>query len=349
MTPEKMPPFKRPEPIIVGDASSKMKEGAKKLIIERFGENHCKDMPESLKGIIESFEIPKKPSEIETIKISNEITNNLLKEFGLPQFDIPERNIHILPEAAYKRMFYNEYGAATFDNPQMILVNNDKEVHSMARSSEIFHEMVHLKGYLALELDKKSLSGYRSGLIIYPTRLKIANNKNAKYMTGLNEAIVTEIEKRYSPQIFKKNKYLKKEYDFQKSEKIENLKKRNAEDYGVDPEDIEAIDEKNKLIYFYAYPEQRQVLHFIANSIHKENKEKFKSEEEVMKKFFRAHFTGNVLDIARLIENSFGKGSFRILGEMTHGDEGASAERVMNYLKSRISRRPRNEDGSKRQ
>jgi hypothetical protein len=336
MMSENIPPFGRPEPIIVGDSSRKNKESAKKLIIERFGEKHLERFPESFRNIIETSEIPKKPFEAETIRLGNKITNNLLKELNLPQFDIPERNIHIIPETAYKTINNNEYGAATFEKVQIILINDNKNIHPIVRSSEIFHEMVHLKSYSAFELTKKnSLNGYRTGLVIYPTERKIMNGENLEYMNGLNEAIVAEIEKRYSPQIFKRNKYLAKEYNWQKSETIENLRKNVAKECSVDPSDVEAIDEKTELAYFYAYPAQRQVLHYVVDSIYKNNKNKFGSEDEVMKEFFRSHFTGHLLSIARLIENSFGEGSFRTIGKMTYGDEGESAEKIMNYLKTR--------------
>jgi len=49
-----------------------------------------------------------------------------------------------------------------------------------------------------------------------------------------------------------------------------------------------------------------------------------------MKKFFRAHFDGRLLEIARLIEKSFGKGSFERIGAMDCNEN--SANLLMNYL-----------------
>ena len=49
--------------------------------------------------------------------------------------------------------------------------------------------------------------------------------------------------------------------------------------------------------------------------------EKYVSKEAIRKEFLKAHFNGNFLKIAQLIENTFGKGSFRTLGMMNTNDE----------------------------
>jgi len=41
----------------------------------------------------------------------------------------------------------------------------------------------------------------------------------------------------------------------------------------------------------------------------------------VYKVFLKAHFTGRLLPIGRLIEKTFGEGSFRLLGNMDTDDE----------------------------
>jgi len=48
-----------------------------------------------------------------------------------------------------------------------------------------------------------------------------------------------------------------------------------------------------------------------------------------MKLFFKSHFDGKLLPIARLIEKSFDKGAFRIIGMM---DDENSASLLMDYL-----------------
>jgi hypothetical protein len=101
---KKLPEGKRPEPRIVGKASEEKKKELTKLILDRFGEFHGKNLSEKIKEELEKNEIPKMPYEIEAIKIANDITNKLLKKFGLTPFDIPDKNIHILPEEVFEEI-----------------------------------------------------------------------------------------------------------------------------------------------------------------------------------------------------------------------------------------------------
>jgi len=50
-----------------------------------------------------------------------------------------------------------------------------------------------------------------------------------------------------------------------------------------------------------------------------------------MKLFFKAHFDGKLLSIARFITKSFGDDAFEVIGMMTDYDAN-SAHLVMNYL-----------------
>ena len=44
--------------------------------------------------------------------------------------------------------------------------------------------------------------------------------------------------------------------------------------------------------------------------------DQYADADEVYKVFLKAHFTGQLLPIARLVEKTFGEGSFRLLGNM---------------------------------
>ena len=58
-------------------------------------------------------------------------------------------------------------------------------------------------------------------------------------------------------------------------------------------------------------------------------------KDDVMRKFFQAHFSGNTLEIESLVENSFGKGSFGILADMS--DDHESSEKVKQILMEKRS------------
>jgi hypothetical protein len=56
-----------------------------------------------------------------------------------------------------------------------------------------------------------------------------------------------------------------------------------------------------------------------------------KKEEEIYNLFFKAHFTGELLELGRLIDRAFGNLSFRVVSMM--GGEMNSANQTLDYLK----------------
>jgi len=60
---------------------------------------------------------------------------------------------------------------------------------------------------------------------------------------------------------------------------------------------------------------ERQKLDELLYRLLQQMPEKFQSKEELFSEFAKANFTGNYLPLARLIEKSMGKGSFRRLAK----------------------------------
>jgi hypothetical protein len=346
---KKLPEGKRPEPRIVGKASEEIKERARKIILDKF-EFHYESLPPDIKDIIEKYEISKMPYEIEAIKIANDITNKLLEKFGLTPFDIPDKNIHILPEEVFEELPRSELllGVTFFEN-QWILINNEKMKDVFSRVQVIFHELIHLKAHFAMEVNeitpqeatelpkevieklRPSLSSiYRVGLMIYSLTKKTKEIGRFVIFWGLNEAVVEEIVKKNFWEFIKRNSYLKEEYEWQNSKEAQKIKKELAEKRNIPIEEIMWVSKDGKDYERFAYYNQRKILYYIVKILYQDNIDKFKSQEGVMDLFFKAHFDGKILEIARLIEKSFGEGSFERIGAM--GVDENSANYLMNYL-----------------
>ncbi|HXF44049.1 MAG TPA: hypothetical protein VNK70_01110 [Candidatus Paceibacterota bacterium] len=328
---EKMPQFERPEPVIVGPATSEKKEEYKQLIRSRFGECHYEQIPEDKRKILESLEYEKKPYEKLAIEQANEITNSIIDEFGLATFDVPERNIHIVPEKLYKQV--EEDGdrvATTFQDRQLIVLNAERLIHPIDRASTILHEIIHLKNYLAIEAHEDLHKPYRSGLKISASRKKEERIGFFTAFSGLNEAVVSEIEKRYLQQLIHDNQFLADEYQWEISKEAQEFKEKIAKEKGMEADEIMWISKDGKDFNRLPYYEQRKVLNYIVDNLYKDNADKFNSRYEIMKLFFKSHFDGKLLSIARLIKKSFGNEAFRMVGMMN--DEKNSARLVMDYL-----------------
>jgi len=109
------------------------------------------------------------------------------------------------------------------------------------------------------------------------------------------EAIVVEIEKMLLVKIILESKYIAKE-PFTDLE----MKKKFSEHYGVPIEEIQFVTEDG--MSQVGYYEQRQVLNYIIDSVIEDDD--IRSKNEIIDIFIKAHFTGNLLEIARLIEKS---------------------------------------------
>ena len=81
-------------------------------------------------------------------------------------------------------------------------------------------------------------------------------------------------------------------------------------------DNLAAVDEKSKP-FFYGYLEFREVLKTFIDEIYEKNKDMFNSKDDIFKLFAQAAVGGQVLPLARVWEKTYGKGSFRDLGELT--------------------------------
>ncbi|OGY64803.1 MAG: hypothetical protein A3I24_03350 [Candidatus Harrisonbacteria bacterium RIFCSPLOWO2_02_FULL_41_13b] len=332
--PEKLPPLERPEPAIFNPSSPEKKAAAKRSILERFGEKHLEHLPSEIVEMIKAVEYDKKPFEKSAIKKANEITNKLIEASGTTPFDIPERNIHVLPQTIFLQIRGEneiESVATTIHSLQGIILNAEKLIHPFDRISTTFHEMVHLKNFLNVEITSTESNIHRMGLEINATEKKEEESGDFTKFEGLAEAVVAEIEKHYFPELIAGIPDLKENLDFNNSVKGKKLKEKAAKENGIPVDEIMFIDETGKIYGTFCYYNQRKVLYYLVDRIYETHKNQFQSKDGVMKIFFATNFNGKLLPVARLIENVFGKGSFRFLSTMDTEDN--STALVMEYLK----------------
>ncbi len=58
------------------------------------------------------------------------------------------------------------------------------------------------------------------------------------------------------------------------------------------------------------------MLHILVGKLFERNLEQFTNQDEVFEEFAKGMMTGNILPVGRLIERTFGKGTFRKIGEL---------------------------------
>jgi len=335
----------RPEPRVIGVGSEEEKNNLKKNILERFGEEHYKELNEAQMETINALEYPKTKEEIAAIKAINKLTNSFLKKFKLPVFNVPEKNVHILPSNLFLRITGSENSTAvTILKNQAILINKESEVNLLSRISTIFHEIMHLKSHLSFLIFKadngnKNIDIYRSGITVTSLPSKKLNSKNkVGYFTrfeGLNEALIVESEKKFISEIIKLSPLLSRneELVWQFSKEARDLKKAVAEKNGIDSSEIVFISRDGNRYNTFPNFEQRAVFNYVLDVLFEKNKDKFKSKDKVFDLFLYSFFSGKLTDLGKIIEKSFGEKAFRVLGMMKKDKE--SARMVMDFLLSR--------------
>jgi hypothetical protein len=287
---------------VVGQVS----ESEKKEIFE----DSCNQFNDQYFQELEDKEREKTPIEIEIINLANQCTNEIRKKYGLPDFDIPAKNIHVIKKDKWPR----ENEDALY-NSMMQAVALKETSAKIVFMKKIVHEMLHFKAYNALQVknDNFEVDEYRSGLTV-STR-----DGERMYFRNFNEAVTEEMTKSILAKMVENKLF------------VEEIKK-TGEVMGAHPD--AKMSNGNYLFdnnTFYAElkngsneistarftkEKERKILNILIDKLFERNKENIKSRDEIFEMFSEAMMTGNIISIGKLIDNTFDKGTFRKIGEL---------------------------------
>ncbi len=294
----------------------KIPDQEKTEILQGYASRFDEQVFEELKG----KEREKTPEELQMIALANDITNEIRRKYGLDDFDIPEKNIHLIARDKWIR---DEEIAGVY-NSKLQGIALKEQTSRMALMHTIFHELVHFKSYNALQVttgDSPELQEYRVGLTIQTRDGKELNFVN------LNEAVTEELTKRYSEEYFS-DPLFNTEKDITNT--IVNQHSNATLDNGqplfntdtyfaniVSVSDTESDITSQR----FTFPTEREVLKILMDKILEKNPDQFRDEDEVFEVFAKAMMTGNILPLGRLIETTFSKGTLRSIATLDHDVE----------------------------
>jgi hypothetical protein len=272
----------------------------------------------------------KTPDETKIIDFINQKSNEVLAKYGLPKSGVPPDNCHIISGDDWRWGEEND----AFSLPALRTVVVRDFGSSIGFAAIGIHEFFHFKSPGALQLatgEGEMPIIYRVGLVVasrfteeeylrkkYP---KTGRPYVARYFTNLNEAVTEELVKRFisDPAIrnnplfkdeFKETERLRKEYG--DAARYESGERFFIDDVYWAKEDAEGVLRGRRL----TYPQERRVLNVLIDRLFEINRGQFKDREEVFDVFAKAMFSGNILPLGRLIDGSFGPGTFRKIGEL---------------------------------
>lgn len=313
---EKVPEFRT-----VGGGSIENKEKAR-IKIERALSSHFESLSKDEQEQLRKFEREKSKLEIALINFANEETSRLMAEAGMEPHEIPIENFHIVqPELFEKvRTSKTSHAVANYRKQGVVFDDSYFKDYPLIFGVVAFHETLHLKSHYSIEVEDSGSSfvqtGYRNGVSAESSQKKFFEGNFHEHFVGLHEAIVAEAERRFAQKLIERPEFEKEKEWMSSSEVLETINKI-AKLRGLTPDDIIWIGrkEENKLVTA-SYRTQREVLNYVCSEIQKQFPDQYQEVDDVYEVFLNAHFTGRLLQIARLVEGTFGEGSFRLLGNM---------------------------------
>jgi len=268
----------------------------------------------------------KTPQEKEALRMLLNYMIEFVESYGGEAFEIPLENIHLIdPEklswyskrllAGKKESGETEGRYCSFGQFLYALVSKEKS--RLRVFQNISHELLHFFSFQSFRyLSEGKLEPRRVGIGMACGKEELKRDYFHRLNDGLTEMLVQRFDQRY----FSLIPYLKKDL-----KERERMKERILKDYPQDRERIEEIASVSTtrlpsgmyktVIENYGYPKEREELKRIISKIYSTNRERFSSIEEVFTLFAKAYFQGPILEIARLIEKTFGKGTFSRLAK----------------------------------
>ncbi len=210
--------------------------------------------------------------------------NSVSEIYGGATLDIDPDQIHIFDYLVKNGV--RRTGVYTAQEQQIQVERAKTEIGTADR---IIHEMVHKISYGAIQVTTTGRTGS-----LY--RLGISGTNRAEteqYFLGLNEALTEELVIHIIDS-FKKDGLLQGNKD------LELISRNN-----IDPHDVLETYPDGSL-NIYVYQEERDKLKNLIQEIVK--KHPGSNSKEVLDVFYTAFFSGNMILLAKLIKNTFGKG-----------------------------------------
>lgn len=276
---------------------------------------------------------------------------DFLARYGARPLDIPFSSIvladrsKLTPEqlAHYEK---NKVVAEYSGKFQKICIWSDLDgMPKLQQYHVILHEMIHMHSFQSWhrlpEHQKQKPSEYQLGsrdgseradIDRRRTGFWIRGKRESSYFRDINEAITDELVLRFDREYFKDFPGLAQDLGYRDS-----FVKAEARRLGVSEDDVirdfiavstHKRENGGMILRFHpaSYRKERQRFRELVTELYEKNRDSFGSEEAVFEEFARAAMTGHILPIARLIEKTYGNGSFRLLGEETNKMKQADAD-----------------------
>jgi len=295
---------------------------------------HFEDLPKEkesafadVKDIL--FEREKTSEEVEIIESINAKLPEFIRSYGGEPAPLNLDQFHILDlkQSPISVRLLFKFGIVRFaggylpETQAITLAPESFRNSKLAFAHGATHESIHMHSFTSFELKEKSPGQPKDNPVRRRIGFTVNEDQEEKLLfNDINEAITEELTRRFDEQYFSDMPILKDDIELRDTVR----KKKPSKTEG---EDIIAVSKVNLpsdwlcilevTLFHEIYSKKVTDFKMLLKDLYEKNKDSFESEEGVFRLFAKSMLKGNMLDVARLYEKTYGKGSFRSLGERT--------------------------------
>lgn len=266
---------------------------------------------------VKQFEIEKDEDDIRVINRAVDGVRGVLKSFGAEEAMVSSSLVHLVEPEYFNRKDGDLSGTTGGADAvsQVVVVEKSRLATRSKIAIVSFHELMHHASFQRVGVVQNTEeSGAEMLAVLERNGFNMAVKKDPQKMLFyyLTEMVVEKLTKEFVEKIRTESDF-KEEFDYIEEQLAERGESRPWGGY------MEVgFDDTGKEIWHLseAYKEEVERFEGILSEMATQNPQ-FASSEEVFYIFVRGLLSGRLLEIARLLEKTYGKGAFRKLGEMT--------------------------------
>src|SRR3989344_353913 len=296
---------------VIGDISEEKKAAILKQRKDIFEKQQFKDLRE--------LEKEKTPEELYVINLVNDVTNQVCRDLGLEDFNIAEKNVHVIKK---EKWFRKESETEGFCEPLRGFVLMQERLPRIVFARNLLHEMIHMKLWNAAQMTRDATPKLRMYLSGISTTMR---DGSRRVLNTINEAVIEELAIRYFPRIMSNSIFadeIRSTEDLLSQFPIAEingvpLDVRDPE-YGVyyiEPTNPQEPNMRTKT-YRSLRPKERAILKLLVGKIKDGEKDAFKDRDEVFFLFARSVATGDLVPLWNVIDRIFPNGTFNKIAEL---------------------------------
>lgn len=289
---------------IVGpDPTGTMRSELERFFAQQFAQAYADD--------VTSVERRKNRSEVAIVRRAAHIVNGIRARYGVPHLPMQAKHVHVIPLEHWWGRDTDTGGIYRVDLQGAAIMHYDRLAPF---GHKALHELTHMASYQAVRIEEDRFRDYRIGL------LTVTSPDGSACFTALNEAVTEQLVIDHFPMLFclpcfAEDRRTTEPY---RRAMLAQLDEECIEELGV--REMYSIVERGREVHMekFSYRKERAALWALIRAIRSRSRVPFFDDRDVFHLFALGMVRGNILPLGRLIDRTFGHGTFRELGSASN-------------------------------